>query len=729
MGGNLSKAIDKFVGLLLCSIISIVIFLILIALFSTENEHEPSIGTFDAKVMNNNWTMYFKDEISQVTLPLAVDAKKGDEIVISNKLPNNIPDDGSIMIRSAMQDVYIFVNGELRAEYSSDSIDGHPYYLPSAYVVAPINANDQGADIQILIRVKSKGQINEVRVGAGDNVWYRIINNNLPVNLCACLVFVFALIMIMVFSLLPGKFSDNNGAFNLGLLMEFVALWIFAESNLRQILFSRPSLSQYFSYLICGLLGILGARYFDEIQNRRYHKYYITVQLLALLQLFVNIFLRFTNIMEFYETLIFSNIWSIAAIVVSVTCLCMDIKSGNIREYRITAAGFAFFLLSACGELIGFYFTRKHVFGVFICLGLIVLMGATIMQSMITLMLDSKEREKKKTQMIVNTIETIASAIDAKDEYTGGHSERVGSYATILAREMAADYDLSEEDIMRIHYIGLMHDIGKIGVADTVLNKAGRLTDEEFSLMKKHVDIGYELMASMEESVEGLLDGIKYHHERFDGNGYPDGLKGTEIPLVARILCIADCYDAMTSNRVYRKRLSDEEVRAELKRCLGTQFDPALTQIFISLMDRGALTPDTKDGMALRADGNVAKAALLENRLQKDELKDKSIVKFPTHVRMLCYICKLKEKKGDRVSILFVGPKNEDEAGNRSELWEVIDKNIKAAIERHDVYIEYSRDVNVIVLFNRSREQLDALKERIGNGAKGVFIEELKRKD
>lgn len=239
-----------------------------------------------------------------------------------------------------------------------------------------------------------------------------------------------------------------------------------------------------------------------------------------------------------------------------------DIRSKRIRQYLVTAFGIAGLLVMTVFELVGFYITRFRVFGIFACSGLVILAVATVVQVLIDQMREAKERHNEQTQMIVNTIETIAMAIDAKDEYTGGHSERVGQYAAILARGMAADYDFSEEDILRIHYIGIMHDIGKIGVADTVLNKPGRLTESEFSLMKKHVEIGAEMLAGMNDSISGLVDGIRYHHERFDGKGYPEGLSDTEIPLVARILCLADCYDAMTSNRVYRKRLTDEAVRA-----------------------------------------------------------------------------------------------------------------------------------------------------------------------
>jgi hypothetical protein len=319
--------------------------------------------------------------------------------------------------------------------------------------------------------------------------------------------------------------------------------------------------------------------------------------------------------------------------------------------------------------------------------------------------------------MTTSTIETIASAIDARDEYTGGHSERVGFYAQLLAREVASEYMLSEEDVLRIHYIGLIHDIGKIGVAESVLNKAGKLTDEEFSLMKRHTEIGYEMISSLGNEIEGVLDGIRSHHERYDGNGYPDGLKGEEIPLVARILCLADSYDAMTSNRVYRKRLTSEEVRSELVTCSGTQFDPKLSEVFLRLLDRGDLHENTVDGMASNEKGEVLHSARLEDRLQKDTREGQKII-HPSHVRMLCYIIKLMEKKGKDYAVLFIGPENFDELTDKqlSSARRNLAGAINAIIRNHDVNIRYDERYNIVALYD------------VSDLARGYFIDSVKKK-
>lgn len=194
------------------------------------------------------------------------------------------------------------------------------------------------------------------------------------------------------------------------------------------------------------------------------------------------------------------------------------------------------------------------------------------------------DNAKQMQEMTLQSIMTIANTIDAKDEYTKGHSQRVSEYSYILAKELG----MSEEDASDIRFIGLLHDIGKIGVPDSILNKAGRLTDEEFEIMKTHPTVGANILKDI-KLLPGLDIGAKYHHERYDGHGYPSGLKGDEIPYIAKIIGVADSYDAMSSNRVYRARLSDEEILREFERCKGTQFDPKIADVFIKLLKEGKM--------------------------------------------------------------------------------------------------------------------------------------------
>lgn len=183
-------------------------------------------------------------------------------------------------------------------------------------------------------------------------------------------------------------------------------------------------------------------------------------------------------------------------------------------------------------------------------------------------------------RMTMQIVKALAGAIDAKDTYTNGHSTRVADYS----REIAKRAGLSEQIQNDIYMMGLLHDVGKIGIADTIINKTSKLTDEEYAIIKTHPDKGDKILKNISEFPK-LAIGARWHHERFDGRGYPDGIAGNEIPMEARIIAVADAYDAMSSKRSYRDNLPQEIVRGEVEKGKGTQFDPQFADIMLTMID------------------------------------------------------------------------------------------------------------------------------------------------
>lgn len=192
------------------------------------------------------------------------------------------------------------------------------------------------------------------------------------------------------------------------------------------------------------------------------------------------------------------------------------------------------------------------------------------------------EKSMQLDRMTLSTIITIANTVDAKDTYTGGHSLRVA----VCARDIAKNLGWNEQEVQNVYNVALLHDIGKIAVPDSVLNKPGRLTDEEFAIIKQHPVTGNDILQDI-TILEHVQEGAHYHHERWDGKGYPCGLAGEEIPIYARIIALADTYDAMRSDRVYRKHLSTDKIISEFERCKGSQFDPELADVFIFMLKSG----------------------------------------------------------------------------------------------------------------------------------------------
>jgi energy-coupling factor transport system substrate-specific component len=193
------------------------------------------------------------------------------------------------------------------------------------------------------------------------------------------------------------------------------------------------------------------------------------------------------------------------------------------------------------------------------------------------ILLQKQEDYKLLTKQI---IAAFAKTIDCKDSYTKGHSFRVAWYTSLLAEKLGC----SEDRIEQYYDIALLHDIGKMGISDSILTKPTRLTDEEFSVIKNHPEKGYEILSDI-SMFPDLATGARYHHEQIDGGGYPLGLKDTEIPLVARIIAVADTFDAMASSRAYRKRLSTEAIISELKRVKGKQLDSKIVDFMLQIID------------------------------------------------------------------------------------------------------------------------------------------------
>ncbi|MBQ8667528.1 MAG: HD-GYP domain-containing protein [Lachnospiraceae bacterium] len=195
-----------------------------------------------------------------------------------------------------------------------------------------------------------------------------------------------------------------------------------------------------------------------------------------------------------------------------------------------------------------------------------------------------RKNAERLNDVISQTMTTFANFIDTKDEYTKGHSARVAYYAQKIAEKMG----MSDDEIRDIGHIGLMHDCGKLAIPENILNKPGKLSEEEFDIMRRHTTNGGNILKDF-TAIEGIRDGALYHHERYDGKGYMQGLAGEDIPLVARIIGVADALDAMNSDRCYRKHLPKEEILSELETYMGKQFDPKIARITIDMIKSGEI--------------------------------------------------------------------------------------------------------------------------------------------
>lgn len=242
------------------------------------------------------------------------------------------------------------------------------------------------------------------------------------------------------------------------------------------------------------------------------------------------------------------------------------------------------------------YYEKKRLVEIPIFWLVVIVMFTTIVSSISSVYytlkaIALKQKQKASLEIINQSFITFANTIDAKDSYTKGHSQRVAHYSRELARRMGYDEDFQQN----IFYVGLLHDIGKIGVQDAILKKNTKLTYDEFNEIKEHVSMGGDILKNF-TAIPGIEDGARYHHEKYDGTGYMEGLKGEEIPILARIITVADAFDAMSSARCYRPAMDKEHIIEELNRFSGKQFDPNIVPHILDMINEGVAPIELEEG-------------------------------------------------------------------------------------------------------------------------------------
>lgn len=220
----------------------------------------------------------------------------------------------------------------------------------------------------------------------------------------------------------------------------------------------------------------------------------------------------------------------------------------------------------------------------FLAFGILTIVGLFCFIASIFNYFSLRRQAAEAQEKMTSLVRLCASFIDARDAYTKMHSIHVAEYSRLIAKELG----MNEEQMRNVYYNGMMHDIGKVLIPKEILCKPARLDDQEWDEMKQHTTLGAEIICDFDE-IQNMKDAVLYHHERYDGKGYMSGLRGEQIPIVARIICVADAYDAMSTDRAYRKRLQEDVIIDELRKGSGSQFDPEIATIMIDLIKTGAL--------------------------------------------------------------------------------------------------------------------------------------------
>ena len=325
----------------------------------------------------------------------------------------------------------------------------------------------------------------------------------------------------------------------------------------------------------------------------------------------------------------------------------------------------------------------------------------------------AEDRRRDLERLSVEIIRTLAATIDTKDPYTKGHSSRVSQYSVILARRLGWD----EERVENLRMMALLHDVGKISVPDRVLNKPGRLEADEFEIIKGHTSQGYTILKEI-SGLSSISMVARHHHERYDGKGYPDKISGEEIEIEARVVGIADSYDAMSSDRVYRKALPKEVIREELIKGRGTQFDPNLLDVFLELFEEGVLdTVYEKDS----AKGNIVDISAFVASMAGESIADGAIkLSHSELVKVYSYIRNNNLRHGTSFAMVLVNLEfAEDSLRNLEHLEKAMDAmeySIIQCLRKTDLTSRVSESQQLVVLTEVDMDYLNSIMERIFNG-------------
>ena len=561
-------------------------FLILQAFGTNERDINEVSGM---PVYHGSFTWQKSDGSSEkITVPGRYSVSPEDTMIITSTLPEDY-DSNTLAVRSSLQSVRFYINGKLRSEYDTKDTRLAGKNSASRYVFCKTSDVDAGKELRIELRTNTKqysGVVNTVYCGDKIDIW-EFLFTQYGMETIIAFFLLFASVITIIFSIMLGLIYHTKFDMEyLGWCMLMGSIWMLGESKFRQLLVPHSSALATLCFIILMLSPLPVLFYADQVQHRKYRKLYLPIGWLAIFNFIISTILHLTGIADYIETLFVSHTILLLTVFVVLFTFALDLKRDKKHRNLLAFSGLLAATISVMIEGISTYFVVS-LSGIFVGIGMMILFSLNVLRTaenihMIELQRQKKELAKRKRQMekvSLQMIQTLSTTIEAKDEYARGHSHRVAEYAALIANELGWD----SEEIMNLKYAAHLHDIGKIGIPDMLLNKPACLTPEEYSVIKEHTVIGAEILKNI-SLIPHVAEVARSHHEHYDGTGYPDGLAGENIPLSARIVAIADCYDAMNSKRIYRNALPPEKIFKEIENNRGIQFDPELTDIFLNLL-------------------------------------------------------------------------------------------------------------------------------------------------
>ncbi len=540
-------------------------------------------------IYNGTFTWKKSDGTKQnISVPGRYKVPAKQTMIITTTLPDDY-NENVIAIRSSLQDVRFYIDGKLRKEYNAKSLHRFGKNSASRYIFCNTSSADAGKELRLELTTYTSnysGVVNTIYCGDQMQIWSYIFNHNFSGTVIGLFIF-FASIVTILFSIALGiVYKTKFNMEYLGWCMLMGSVWMIGESKMRQILVPNASGLATSCFIMLMLCPLPISLYVNNLQKGKYKKIFQSICFIALLNFIICTILHLTGVADYIETMPAAHAILIITFLAVILTFLIRYWNHRSRSDCLLFFGLLITMLSVIFEAISVYY-KVSVSGLFVGIAILILLFINVIYTIhiirdIIKRQQQEELDKRKKnieEMSLQLMQMLSTTIEAKDEYMKGHSHRVAEYSVLIARELG----WNEKELSNLKNAAHLHDIGKIAIPDTILNKPSKLSEEEFSIIKEHTIIGANILKNI-SLIDHVQEIVRNHHERYDGNGYPDGLKGKEIPLHARIVAVADSYDAMSSQRIYRNQLPPEKIIQELENNKGTQFDPEITDIFLKLL-------------------------------------------------------------------------------------------------------------------------------------------------
>lgn len=586
----ISLKIHKFINIVTKVGFGIVMILFLGYLLGGEifMESERFPSELDYEDISDDWTLLGENgNTSKLNLPTKIVVEPNEKFTISKQLDVQDCNSKWLMIWNKGQNIIVDVDGVFRQEYGRNTTHNIGRDIPYVYVFVPLYSEDKGKTISITYYTdnsRDTGTIGQIMLGDKTSL---ILSAVIPYQVEIVLAFFLVILGIgsVGGSYVIAHYKRKEEPLRyLGAGVMLTGMWIILNSQARQFVFPNISIVRDCAFLCVSTIPIPFSLYLDKIQEERFHIGYVIVEIGGIINFISTFILNIMYVKGLSEMFIGTFLVVMLPILWGIVALFIDTIKGNVKKYSLVAIGLLFFAMGTVSQMFLYLTSESGIVGANVMIfGIMCMLVCSIVYAMKlfgTVYTDGQEAAKAAETLKVASMQTLAKTVDAKDRYTKGHSERVAKYS----REIAKRLGYSKKEQKNIYYVGLLHDVGKIGIPDSIINKPSKLTDEEYDVIKTHPGIGADILEDIKE-IPNIAIGARFHHERFDGKGYPDGLKGEQIPLIARIIGVADAYDAMTSNRSYRNAMDQGFVRGEILRNKGIQFDPEIADIMITMID------------------------------------------------------------------------------------------------------------------------------------------------